>query len=510
MALIAITFSCISWSCRNNAQPAVTFDPSRTHELEQYGSSLISELPIPGISMIVINGDSLFYHTFGSRSLADSINSPLFETTPIFTGNISPIMVITGIFKLAAEGKIDLNDPVTKYLPEFALGNSDVSGITIEHLMGQTAGIPYHESIWDKPDFSPQALSRTTQSIRLQPAEFSPAGSRVKRSPYNFDILADLISKVSHMEFEDYMQSHILKPLGMNDSFFPKDDKFKYKVAQPHQISNAITYAIDTIDLYPTNREHAGSIGFHGSTKDLASWIYMLLHQGSTVNSEIFLPRKWTELMFTSLPIDKNTAVGYGWEISSSKHGNIFEQYHTMGGFSAHIALVPDKKMGIVLLSNLTSNLDLRSISAKLMYWLSSSENKLPKEQPLLAQTLGKEFSRTQQVSKVIALYDSLKLNKPDLYDYKLESLSQFGVNLLYHSRDSKTAIDFFKECIDRFPSNAEAHLNLAEAFLVDHQYNKCKPVLIQAKELLSKDKTAAGSIYERIAILENAIGKHQ
>src|SRR5690606_12099933 len=157
-----------------------------------------------------------------------------------FTGNLSQLMVATAVIRLAADGRLAIDDAVVDHLPYFRLGDNDVSDITIRHLMNQTAGIPVHANLWDGPDFSDGALARTTQSIRFQQPEFIPPGSRVKRSPYNYDILADLVAKVSGVDFEDYMQTAILTPLGMANSFFPQDAGFKDTVAQPHRIVNGL------------------------------------------------------------------------------------------------------------------------------------------------------------------------------------------------------------------------------------------------------------------------------
>lgn len=504
MAGIAVLFSCIIWSCDYSNHPSVSFQAGKQEIVQSYGSSLIENLPIPGLSVVIINKDSIFYQSFGSASLSQEKTTTLENSTPMFTGNISPIMVITGILNLAQQGKIKLDDPVVKHLPYFTLAESFVSPMTIHHLMSQTGGIPVHQSIWDQPDFSADALSRTTQSIRFQTPEFYPAGSRVKRSAYNFDILADLIAKVSKMDFEDYMKTSILKPLDMNSSFFMKASNEKDKVALPHKITNPLSYQIDTVGIYPANREHSGSIGFHSSAEDLASWMYMLLHDGRTTKGEKFLSKKFTELAFTSLPIDSNTGIGYGWEITESKEGKIYEQGSKMGGFTSHILMNPKEQIGVALISNIASDFDLSPLCWQFIYWLKNG-GELPKVQPLLAKTLGKKFLETKSIDKVMESYDLLKVASPKVYDYSLPSVSQLGVNLLYKASEPQAAIQLYTEILKRFPKDPEAYLNLAESYYQVKQWSGCKENLEYAKQLLS-DKSTNPDLQSRIQLLQEAI----
>src|SRR5690606_16536719 len=248
-------------------------------------------------------------------------------------------------------------------LPYFRLGDNDVSGITIRHLMNQPSGVPVHAPLWDHPDFSDDALETTTQSIRFQEPAFTPPGSRVKRSPYNYDLLADLIAKVSGMDFEDYMQAAILSPLGMANSFFPTDGGFKDTVAHPHHIVDGLTYALDTIGSYPAHREHSGSMGLHVTTADLPQWLHMFVHWRMTTIGDVFLPAKWVDLSFSHFPTDSNTAIGFGWEVSSAAIGQVYEQFHDIGGFSAHVAMIPERKLAVALISNISGDFDARPIT---------------------------------------------------------------------------------------------------------------------------------------------------
>ena len=194
------------WSCQPHPT-AVQFDSKRKAGLLAFTAGLTDNLPVPAVGLVVVKGDSLFYKALGETSIGSAGNIDFTESTPIFAGNLSQLMVANAVVRLAADGRLAIDDAVVEHLPYFQLGDNDVSSITIRHLMNQTAGVPVHATLWDRPDFSDDALARTTQSIRFQQPAFTPPGSRVKRSPYNYDILANLVAKVSGMRYEDYMQT---------------------------------------------------------------------------------------------------------------------------------------------------------------------------------------------------------------------------------------------------------------------------------------------------------------
>lgn len=497
--------ACLGWGCHPD-RTAVPFDSERVNDLATYMAGLHRQLPIPALYVVAIKGDSVYYQAHGEKSVRSTTDTVLAEFTPIFTGGVSQLMVVTAVMRLVAEGLLDIDDPVINHLPYFRLGDSDVAGVTIEHLMNQTGGVPPHANLWDYPDFSEEALANTTRSIRLQPAEFAVPGTRVKRSPYNYDILADIIAKVSGIPFEDYMQTNVLEPLGMEHSFFPKNNGFIDTVPRPHVIADWLTYAMDTIGPYPANREHSGSMGLHASAADLAKWLYMVVHHGVAADGTSFLPKRLADRTLSSFPVSPAAAVGFGWEIASNTAGRVYEQFHDIGGFSAHIALVPEKQLAVALVANISGDFDVRPISSTLIRWLSQRDS-LKAERPLLAKALGERFAVTRNVDSVFSYYDSLVTDSPLTYDYSLESLSQLGINLLYRVEDTESAIAFFEACTARFPREPAAQLDLAEAYFANHRIPQCQEALEQARVLLTAGAATKGEgISTRMAMLTDAV----
>ncbi|WP_148044354.1 serine hydrolase [Sinomicrobium pectinilyticum] len=437
-------------------------------KLDAYVEELQQKLPLPCLGVVVMKGKDIYLRATGHRIFSEGQKAVFSERTPFFAGDLSGLLVVTAIARLADEGKLDMDAPVVDYLPYFALADTDIRGIKIKHLINQTGGIPGHSVMWDLPDLSDSALESTTRSIHLQQPEFVPPGSRVKRSPYNFDILADLIAKVTGMAFEDYMKTGVLEPLRMKDSFFPKDETFKASVAWPHAIKNWLTYTTDTVGAYPLNRQHSGSMGWHTSLRDLSGWLFMIMHKGKTAEGARFLTRSTGEKLLAWQRTGEMTAMGYGWEVIPAKTRTMYYKEHSTGNFTAGITMIPSDELAVAVVSNITGDFNTESVRNGIIRWLDREQETPGEVKPLLAAALGQRLEVTGQMDSVFRLYERLKRKKTGAYDYSVLSLEQLGTNLLYRLGEPEKALSFFRYCEQVFPGSDAIKLDLAEASIMN------------------------------------------
>lgn len=499
----ALCLFCVISGCRQNEKQHIvltSFAPHKEAEVDTFLHQLKRTFPIPGIAIAIVKDNQVLYRTVGERDHESQL--PLLPSTPMFMGNISELMTATGIMKLAQSGKIKLDDPVSRHLPYFRIGDTLRTEIQIRHLLTHTSGVPHHDAVWDLPTFDSTALEFTTASISRQPPEFKPAGSRVKRSQYNFDILADLIEKASGKRFEDYMNTEVLQAMGMNHAAYYDTAIQTDEVAQPHRISNWLTYDLATADLYPQNREHAGSIGFHASVEDLVTWMSMMLHDGQVAEKSFLGEAIHRDFLNAHFKTGQGNYVGYGWEIRDKDSIRYYNKSHYIGGFSGDITLIPQKHIGIVVISNIADEFDPDVISDQIIQWLSGRKFDTPKEPVNLV--MGKELEKTKSLDKTLALYHNLKQSDPERYDFSHTSLSKLGVNLMHRLHRKEDAIKLFAFILQQHPSSPYAHLNLAEAYVVNNDIQKAEA---QLKEVKALPVQGDGPIQQHLAYLEEAIG---
>src|ERR1043166_4055777 len=186
-------------------------------ELEPQIYAAISKGRLPGMAIgVVKNGKLIYARGFGVSKLGT--NAAITSRSLFHMASVTKTFVATAIMQLSEQGKIDLDAPLTKYLPYFKMNDERYRQIKIRQMLSHTSGIPdtvnYH---WDKPEYDAGALERFVRSIADQQLVFAP-GDKFAYSNTAYEILGDVIAKVSGESFEDYVQHQILTPLGMKDS----------------------------------------------------------------------------------------------------------------------------------------------------------------------------------------------------------------------------------------------------------------------------------------------------
>lgn len=472
---IAVIFSfTIACNSREQIYSPKAFKKNQQQELDNYLTDFQEAFRFPGFAVVVIKDNHLYTFSSGKSNLEKNV--PFTENTLFFTGSLSELMVANGILKLAESGKINLDDKVIKHLPYFKMGGQSYQNITIKHLLTQTSGIPFHQATWDLPNFDATALELTTKSISSQLPFFNTPGSQVKRSPYNFDILADVIEKASGQKFEDFMQQEVFKPLTMSHSTFNLKEIHKLNYVTPYQIENWLTYTVDTLQYYPKNREFAGSMGWHTSIKDLSKWMYNILHQEET-KDKFYLKNRDKDFLKAYYKTGPATSIGLGWEINRE---NIYKK-NSIGGFTSLLSLMPDKKTAIAIISNVSSDIDFEPLCYRLTTWAAGEKLPILKKPVFLA--LGDKLAQTHDLHSVFREYQNIKVTKLNSFDTSLDALSPLGFTLLYHLKQKDKAISFFDFCTQQFPTSSKAKLNLAEAYIINKQFSNAKQIINQLKE---------------------------
>jgi len=374
----------------------------QTTSLSQHDRAMIDSIiaskfhshPVPGLAVGLVVGDQIYTKTVG---YSDAINFIDFNESTVFcTGVISETFTASLALALKHHFKVDLNEPISKYLPHFSLNSSTYKNITINHLLTQTSGVPRHGVFWDFPNMGDSALWHTTWSIRLQEPEFETPGTKVVRSPYNFDIAADLIAHASNSRFEDFVTKYLFTPLQMKMSTYDADKIFSSNYARPHQISSWLTNQFETTSDYPINGEHAGSIGWHTNIEEATRWISMLLN-GGKYNEKQILPAKLVHQMMTpTLKTDQvGSFVGLGWEIKTINGTQVFIKAGAVGAFENALVMIPEFKMGVMVVVNAQTDFMPDIFAQELLF--SIKNKNVPQYRPSIHYEMGRILNSTHR-----------------------------------------------------------------------------------------------------------------
>ncbi|WP_041537019.1 serine hydrolase domain-containing protein [Pseudopedobacter saltans] len=477
--------------CQNKSREPINFSSSRIHTLDSFANAIKELYNIPGLAFAIVHKDSVYSNTIGIKN---NNGERLTINTPISMGHLSEPMLAFSVLKLAEFRKIDIKDKVIEYLPYFKMGGNGYEDITIKHLMTHTSGIDNYSLFYDTPSFEQNAPETTTRSIASQLPKWNLPEIQILRSPYNYDILADVISKVMGEPFENYIKKSVFTTLKMDSSYFYKTKK----VARPFSTTDFLDYSYKQKDIYPYNRENGGSIGLHASVKDLSTWIHHILNQDN--NTRLF-GENFLKAQFLSTP---TSGIGFGWDVYKDAKGiEVFTKSSEFGGFSSQLVLIPSKKIGTIIITNINSNFDPAKFSGLLASWLNNQTD-LKAKAPIYI-TLGKKLKETGSMDSVFTCFQNLK-TKPEFYDFSEKAALQFGSNLLHQAKLVPQAIEFFTFCTKEYPTSSKTYLNLAEAYLFNKDIEKCRVNIAKANTLPDKsgDRLAfVKYLNERIEVIE-------
>ncbi len=475
-------------NCQNGQRSKVEFSADRRRTLDAFMKNIAMQYRIPGIAYAIIHDDSMYCNAEGIKNRDGEL---LTVHTPIMAGKLSEPLLAYAVLGLEKAGKISLEDKVVQHLPYFKMRGDAYRHITIRSLLTHTSGIDDYTIFYDKPRFDEGALEVATRSIVTQLPKWNAPEIEILRSAYNYDILADLIQKVTGEPFEEYVHKNVFQPLGMLHSSFMKPDD----AAQPFVTTDYLDYSFEEAKVYPYTRTNGGSRGLHASVQDLSNWMLDILYKDR-------FNHQFLETIYRN---SEQTGVGYGWDIFTDEKGvDIYAQESEFGGFGNHMILIPSKNTGVLILTNINTDFNLSKVVNTLTSWLDNRTSlrlRIPIHIPM-----GIKLKETGRVEAALQEYKSRKLRQLEEYDFSEKSLLLLGTNVLKRQNSASQAIEIFKFCTTEYPGSAEAYLNLAEAYLYNRDLVACRLNMQKANEAIANTENRANFLcylQERIDILE-------
>ncbi|WP_343413144.1 serine hydrolase [Candidatus Amarolinea dominans] len=343
------------------AAPTAKLDDATVAKIEALVKEIMAKGKVPGAAVgIVKDGELVYASGFGVGKLGS--DAPVTPDSVFQMSSVAKTPTAMAIMQLVADGKIDLDAPVTKYLPYFTLTDPDVGEVTIRRLLSHTAGMPdpidWLAEYQDKNLRNDKAaLDDYVRSLSDKSLTFRP-GKDWSYSNTGFDILGDVVAQVSGQAFEDYLQANVLTPLGMENSSYLLSDLDPVRLVAPHmpdKNGNA-----KTIDFYPYTRAHAPSGAFYSSANDMARFAIANMNQG-TLDGTRVLPASAYDKMWAPQATSswaesfgpQVTSYGLGWWVGEFKGHRIIGNYGADFGSQSHLGLFPDEGLAVIALVNL-------------------------------------------------------------------------------------------------------------------------------------------------------------
>lgn len=316
------------------AQTAVGFTKATADRIDQIAVDEIHAGRTPGIAIGIVEDGRLVYdRAFGFATI--SPHAAMTAATEFYCGGITAEFTAAAMLLLAQDGKLKLDDSVSKYVPEFHLG----AGVTIAQLLTQTSGLPSYIGAPGVPtDFTHtiKLASLLAAADAMKPV--AAPGGVYQKNPLNYMLAGLIVERASGVTLSDYLEQHIFIPLVMDHSFLAGDSGIAAHATGYVKAPQGFTPAPVWDPAWL-----GGDAGLVSTIDDLAKW---------DIEMPVLLRVDAVRTMFTPPASAGQTRYGMGWVVDRRAGQEFVWTDGALPGYRALNALLPNQHVGVIVFSN--------------------------------------------------------------------------------------------------------------------------------------------------------------
>ena len=309
---------------------------------------------IHGAVVVIGSQERIVYRkAFGYRAIEPQKLPMKVDTVFDLASLTKVVATTTAVMQLAEAGKLNIEEPVAKYWPEF--GSNGKQDITVRDLLTHYSGLRPDLRMRENRTGYDMAISEILAEKPIRSPKISFIYSDV-----NFIILGELVRRISGEQLDVYCTKHIFKPLGMKDTFFNPPASLRNRIAPTQylhgnrgkmlwgEVHDPTAYRMDGI---------AGHAGLFSTADDLAKFARMLLAGGSINKTIVLSPRSVEMMSMPQSPSDNLPLRGLGWNVDSPLSSNRGElppvgSFGHTGFTGTSIQIDPITKTFVIILTN--------------------------------------------------------------------------------------------------------------------------------------------------------------
>jgi len=302
----------------------------------------------PGASVVIgRRGAAVFQKGYGHLGWTATSPSVDADRTIYDLASLTKVVgTTTAAMILFDEGRLDLDSPVSRYIPEFGGGTRDL--VTVRHLLTHRSGLPAGRELWRIAS----SASHARQVVLSTPLA-CPPGACFIYSDLGADVLGWVVEAVSGLRLDTYLTERVFKPLGMNDTYFNPPDSVRHRIA-PTEVAPPRGYPVRG-EVHDENAFALGGVAGHAglfsTAADLAVFAQMMLNGGSY--DDVRIVSDSTVALFTKRAAGTRAL---GWDTADGQGGSgeyLTEAAYGHTGFTGTSMWIdPEREMFVVLLTN--------------------------------------------------------------------------------------------------------------------------------------------------------------
>lgn len=315
---------------------------------------------VPGLAIAIVKDDQVIHAKgYGVRNV--ETNEPVTAQSVFAIGSVSKSFTAAALAMLVEDGKLAWNDSLSKHLKDFQLSNVYLSQeTTLRDVLSHRVGIGRNEMIWYGSPFSREEILKRLRHTK-------PAAPFRTRFMYNnilYMAAGQTIPAVTDgTSWDKFVQDRIFEPLGMKHAQTSAKELKTETLASPHDRVKGVPTPVKWKDI--DNIGPAGSIS--ASAEDMAQYVRFQLRNGRIgdkrlIKADIFREMHTPQMLigkpaFSFNPDSHLRAYGLGWMLSEHHGKLIVEHGGNIDGMSAQVGMIPDEKLGVVILANMGGSL---------------------------------------------------------------------------------------------------------------------------------------------------------
>lgn len=416
---------------------------------------------IPGLAVgIVYDNEVIYRKGFGVKNI--ETKEPINEHSLFHMASVSKTFVATGIMQLAEQGKMNLDSYLIEYLPYFELKDDRYKKITIRQMLNHISGMPDVDDYeWDKPQYDEGALERFVRSVKDDSLMWEP-GEKFAYSNTAYEILGDVIAKVSGVSFEDYMKENILDILDMKESNFLKPLVSKELITTPHVLD--LENGCRLSEVFPYNRAHGPSSTLCSNVVEMCNYAIANMNEGSFKVAKIVEIESYSELWREQAITGwggYTAGIGLAWFLGEYKGVKVKSHSGGDTGFRSKLVLFPEIDVALVMMIN-SDYASIDNICSNIMDIVLGHEAKSIKDS-LAHYILKTMVNNNSEVA--LREYYEIKENSIEKYIVSDGEFNSLAYGLLGGKRINE-AIELLKISVIIFPESSNLYDSLGEMYL--------------------------------------------
>ena len=431
----------------------ISFAQTKVEQIEELLNTYEAYGKFNGSVLVSEQAKVIYKKGFGMANMEwDIPNKP---NTKHRLGSITKQFTAMLILQLVAEGKLDLQAPITAYLPDYPKASGDL--ITIHHLLTHTSGIPNYTAFpkfmqdESRNPYSPEDFVKKFDEKAL---DFTP-GDKFSYSNSGYFLLGVIAEKLSGKSYEQLLHEKIFTPLKMNDTGFDNHGDILKNRATGYEKQGKNYVNSQYIDM--TIPYAAGSM--YSTVEDLYLWDQALY-------TTTLLPKKYMTMYFEPyIPAFGSAQYAYGWGVGYEKIGSSTDSIYAIGhggginGFNTNISRTTSNKSMIVLLNN-TGGAPLNEMTRAIRGIMHNTAYDMPKKS--VADAIWTVIE-DKGIDAGIAHFNSIK--DAEGYDLSEREMNIIGYQLMASDK-FEAASRVFQLNVDAFPTSSNTYDSLGESFM--------------------------------------------